>query len=92
MSIEMTVSSDGTRVILEATNEINGCLEQGGVAGRKVSYAAEDVARVLGCEVADVEDYEADDPAPGYDGIMIYQAIRNELGDGHVVRTGHKID
>lgn len=90
MSNELTLTADGSRVIIETTNTVNGCLEQGGVCGKRVSYPAADVARVLGIEVSEIELYDTDDEAPGRD-CTVGQALAHELGEGHIIRRGELI-
>ena len=74
-------------VIIETTNTINGCLEQGGICGRVDRYDRAKAAELIGCDPADVpETYEV----PGYNHVTAREMIQRNL-NGRCVRRGQVI-
>ena len=84
----MKLTDNGSRALIETTNRINGCLEQGGVCGRQMSYDIQKVANLLGIPPDSLPGVCEDDEAMGWDsGITIKQAIEANL-EGKVVSNG----
>jgi len=84
-------AAEVARVIIETTNTVHGCLEQGGVCGRRVSYLLADIRHLLSdsqVHMAKTQDIDSAQFAEGYEGITIRQAIHYEGIAGHVVSRG----
>lgn len=80
------------RVLLETTNMVAGMLEQGGISGRIESYPLVSVMAVAGMTREELAAADPEDAAPAYVGyVSIREAIARELGDGLVIRRGHRI-
>lgn len=84
------------RIKVEITNMINGCLEQGGVCGRVVSYPLYLVAEIIGdMYPEDLLDMHPEDLAnmevPGTDCRLADYLAYHHGDQCHVVRKGTKI-
>ena len=71
-------------VILETTHRIHGCLEQGGISGRKVAYPLADVADLIGCDPSQVS---GDTLVAGYNHVTVRDLVERTL-TGRVIRKG----
>ena len=71
-------------VILETTHRIHGCLEQGGISGRKVAYPLADVADLIGCDPSQVS---GDTLVAGYNHVTVHELVERTL-TGRVIRKG----
>lgn len=49
-----TITITRKSAIIETTNTVGGCLEQGGVLGRRVAYPIADACRVTGLSAAEL--------------------------------------
>jgi hypothetical protein len=78
-------------VLIETTNRVNGCLEQGGVAGLVMAYPLAGVILTTGLSRAELEKADANDLAPAYDGVTIAEACERNMA-GRVVRRGVRIE
>ncbi|OQB95877.1 MAG: hypothetical protein BWX80_04234 [Candidatus Hydrogenedentes bacterium ADurb.Bin101] len=84
------------RVLVETTNTLQGCLEQGGICGLIESYPADEVAKYL-TDWADLLDEETGmldgtygDAETGY--CPIGDVLRERAAGRHVVRRGTIIE
>jgi len=74
-------------VIIETTNMVHGCLEQGGVSGRVVAYPIAQVEKLLGVAPAKVdENYEV----PGYRHVSARELVERFIS-GSVIKKGTAI-
>jgi len=74
-------------VMIDTTNVIHGCLEQGGISGRVDAYNRAEVMDLIGCDPATVdEDYEV----LGYDHVRARDLIERNCV-GRCIRKGHVI-
>ena len=78
------------RVMIETTNYINGCLEQGGVCGRIDSYDIGEVAKLLDVDIDELEFMEEEEFYSG-SYISARAAIQYRL-EGRCVRSGIVIE
>ena len=81
------------RIIIETTNMVHGCLEQGGISGRLVSYPVADVMFATGMSREELLAASLDDQCSSSKWVV---SIREEIesgcrGGGKVVRRGHRI-
>jgi len=67
--------------VIEITNTVNGCLEQGGVCGRRVLYTRETLAA---CGI----DYDADPDARGVLGATPAEYLARQVEPDRVLRRG----
>lgn len=77
-------------VILDTTHKAHGCLEQGGVSGRRVAYPLAAVVRVTGMTADALRKAQPGDDCPGYTHCSI-RAVIEETLTGRVIRRGHLI-
>lgn len=75
---------------VEITNTVHGCLEQGGVCGRIVSYDNKVIAEIMECSVAEAEEMNGDEIVPGTSVPLRYYLEYHEY-PYRVIRRGTKI-
>jgi len=78
-------------VLIETTNRVNGCLEQGGVAGLVMAYPLAGVILTTGLSREEIKGAKPNDLAPAYDGVTIAETCEIEM-TGRVVRRGVRIE
>lgn len=76
------------RVLIETTNMIHGCLEQGGICGLVESYPLDEVMQAVGMTREEIGDADQNDP---WRGTTLADVIRLTCNEGRVVRKGHVI-
>jgi hypothetical protein len=77
-------------VILDTTHMVRGCLEQGGLSGRRVAYPLPAVLRVTGMDADALRQARPEADCPGYTHCSIRDVIEQSLS-GRVIRRGHLI-
>ena len=80
----MTVRKTKSGRVIEVTNMLHGCLEQGGVSGREVLYSRAALA------TAGI-DYDADPQGDHCEGISRESWLRNCCEPDRVLKAGHEI-
>jgi len=76
---------------IETTNTVYGCLEQGGVSGRVVSYDASLISDIMECTPEEASEMDGEEMVPGLDGINLWQYLNHHNPPCHVIRKGHII-
>lgn len=75
------------RKIIETTNKIHGCLEQGGICGRKMSYDVMELSDAFDVPEEIIMEISPDEMLPGYT-CSLRELIDHHQIVGHVVRKG----
>jgi len=86
----MEITKNGKLVKVETTNRCYGMLEQGGVCGRIVGYAIDDVVRITGIDKDELEAelWDEDDECPSNEGCTVRQMIESHLNPARVFARG----
>jgi len=79
------------RVIIATTHTVHGMLEQGGVCGRRISYAGADIAEIMECNTSKASAYNGTELVPGCDHVTLNQYLVKHGYKGRVVRKGELI-